>query len=121
MNFLDVTVKGDRLEGDGYSIPLSDKDKAMLSSYNGKVIVLGVRPENVVIGNDVPIKVFSNENLGMNTLVHGNIMVGEKKGMKLTGKIKGWCDYKMGDEIKVSFDRMHFFDKETTNAIREGK
>ena len=57
----------------------------------------------------------------MNTLVHGNIMVGGKKGMKLTGKLKGWCDYKMNDEIKVSFDRMHFFDKETTNAIREGK
>ena len=121
MNFLDVTVKGDRLEGEGFSVPLSDKEKATLASYNGKQIVLGVRPENVVLGNDVPIKVFSNENLGMNTLVHGNIMVGGKKGMKLTGKLKGWCDYKMNDEIKVSFDRMHFFDKETTNAIREGK
>ena len=44
-----------------------------------------------------------------------------KKGAKLTGKLRGWCNYKLGDEIKVSFDRMHFFDKETTNAIREGK
>ena len=70
---------------------------------------------------EISIKIFSNENLGMNTLVHGNIMVDGKKGMKLTGKLKGWCDYKMNDEIKVSFDRMHFFDKETTNAIREGK
>ena len=121
MNFLDVTVKGGVLSGEGFSVPLSDKDKATLASYDGKQIVLGVRPENVILGNDVPVKVSSNENLGMNTLVHGNIMVGEKKGMKLTGKLKGWCDYKMNDEIKVSFDRMHFFDKETTNAIREGK
>ena len=121
MNFLDVTVKGGVLSGEGFSVPLSDKDKATLASYDGKQIVLGVRPENVILGNDVPVKVSSNENLGMNTLVHGNIMVGEKKSMKLTGKLKGWCDYKMNDEIKVSFDRMHFFDKETTNAIREGK
>ena len=121
MNFLDVTVSKGRLEGKGYAIPLSDGDRKLLSSYEGKEIVLGVRPENVVLGNDVPVKVFSNENLGMNTLVHGNILVDGKKGAKLTGKLRGWCNYKLGDEIKVSFDRMHFFDKETTNAIREGK
>ena len=121
MNFLDVTVSKGRLEGKGYAIPLSDGDRKLLSSYEGKEIVLGVRPENVVLGNDDPVKVFSNENLGMNTLVHGNILVDGKKGAKLTGKLRGWCNYKLGDEIKVSFDRMHFFDKETTNAIREGK
>ena len=77
MNFLDVTVKGGVLSGEGFSVPLSDKDKATLASYDGKQIVLGVRPENVILGNDVPVKVSSNENLGMNTLVHGNIMVGE--------------------------------------------
>ena len=114
MNFFDVNVNKGRLEGKGFAIPLSDNDKKTLKNYEGKTIVLGVRPENVVLGNDVGIKVTLNENLGMNTLVHGNI----EGGTKITGKIRGWCDYKAGDNIKVSFDRMHFFDKETTNAIR---
>lgn len=114
MNFFDVTVKGGALVGKGMTVKLSEDQKNTLRSYEGKTIVLGVRPENIVLGDDVTIKVSSNENLGMNTLVHGNI----KGGDKITGKLRGWCDYKNGDEVKVSFDRMHFFDKETTNAIR---
>ena len=114
MNFFDVDVKNGRLEGKGFAIPLDDKQKRTLKNYEGKTIVLGVRPENVVLGNDVGIKVTTNENLGMNTLVHGNI----EGGSKIVGKLRGWCDYKNGDNVKVSFDRMHFFDKEKTNAIR---
>lgn len=114
MNFFDVTVKGGALVGKGMTVKLSEDQRNTLRSYEGKTIVLGVRPENIVLGDDVTIKVTSNENLGMNTLVHGNI----KGGDKITGKLRGWCDYKNGDEVKVSFDRMHFFDKETTNAIR---
>ena len=114
MNFFDVTVKGGALVGKGMTVKLSEDQKNTLRSYEGKTIVLGVRPENIVLGDDVTIKVTSNENLGMNTLVHGNINGGDK----ITGKLRGWCDYKNGDEVKVSFDRMHFFDKETTNAIR---
>ncbi len=117
MNFFTVKVDGSRLAGKGFSVPLSAEDTSLLSSYNGKEIVLGVRPENVIKGNDVSIKVSSNENLGMNTLVHGHIMDGKGVGDKITGKLRGWCDYKSGDEARVSFDRMHFFDKETTKRI----
>ncbi len=117
MNFFTVTVKGDKLVGRGFTVPLSDDDVSLLSSYNNKEIVLGVRPENVVKGDDVTIKVSSNENLGMNTLVHGHIMNGNDLGDKITGKLRGWLDYKNGDEAKISFDRMHFFDKETTKRI----
>ncbi len=117
MNFFTVTVKGDKLVGRGFTVPLSDDDVSLLSSYNNKEIVLGVRPENVVKGDDVTIKVSSNENLGMNTLVHGHIMNGKDLGDKITGKLRGWLDYKNGEEAKISFDRMHFFDKETTKRI----
>ena len=93
MNFFDVTVKGGALVGKGMTVKLSEDQKNTLRSYEGKTIVLGVRPENIVLGDDVTIKVTSNENLGMNTLVHGNI----KGGDKITGKLRGWCDYKNGD------------------------
>ena len=60
----------------------------------------------------------NNENLGMNTLVHGYVANG---GPRIVAKLKGWKVLKAGDTISFSFKRKHFFDKETTNAIRGGK
>ena len=77
----------------------------------------GVRPEDIVEGGNLPVKVFSNENLGMNTLVHGHI--GAQQSSRISGKLRGWTNYKNGDNVMVSFKRKHFFDKETTNAIRK--
>lgn len=113
MNFFDCTVKNGTLEGDGYTVHLKDSDKALLKSYEGKVITLGVRPENITKGTDMCLVVTDNENLGQTTLVHGTI-----GGHKATAKFREWSNYKPGDQVGVSFDRMHFFDKETTNAIR---
>ena len=59
------------------------------------------------------LSVTINENLGQTTLVHGHI-----GGHKATAKFREWSNYKLGDEVSVSFNHMHFFDKETTNAIR---
>ena len=115
MNFFDGEVKGGSIRFDGFEYPLSDKEKALLSDYEGKIITLGVRPENVVPDNAgcVDLSVTLNENLGQNTLVHGTV-----NGHKLIAKVREWCTYKNGDNVKFSFNRVHFFDKETTNAIR---
>lgn len=112
MNFFETTVAGDHLQGKGFQVPLTAQERSGLSSYQGKEIVLGVRPENITEGGSLPIKVFSNENLGMNTLVHGHL-----GGERITAKLRGWKNYKENDVVEVSFDRKHFFDKETTNAI----
>lgn len=117
MNFFSVKVNGNCLIGNGYTVPLSTEQSALLKNYEGKEIVLGVRPENVVVGTDIAITVSTNENLGMNTLVHGHI--GDGRGEKITGKLRGWCTYKSGDKALVSFDKMHFFDKDTTSLIKE--
>ncbi len=119
MNFYDVKVSGGELCGNGFKVPLGESEKALLSDYEGKEIVLGIRPENIVEGDEIEVRVTTNENLGMNTLVHGHIGEEDKASTKISCKLKGWCDYKQGDKVKVSFNRMHFFDKETTNAIRE--
>ena len=117
MNFFDVTVAGDQLRGKDFQVPLTAEDKQTLAAYQGKEITLGVRPENIVEGGSLFIKVFSNENLGMNTLVHGHLGTA-----RISAKLRGWKNYKENDMVPVSFDRKHFFDKETTNAIgRERK
>ena len=121
MNFFDVKVENGYLNGAQFRTKLTPEEAATLKSYEGKTITLGIRPENMVDGGDIPVKVFSNENLGMNTLVHGHIGGSKLASDKITAKLRGWCDYKEGDVVKVNFTRKHFFDKETTKAIEGGK
>ena len=116
MNFFDVVFQDGALKGKGFEVQLSDEEKATLSNYNRREIILGVRPEDIVEGGSLPVKVFSNENLGMNTLVHGHM--GEN--LRVSAKLRGWCDHRAGDVVQLGFKRKHFFDKETTNAIRKG-
>ena len=120
MNFFDVVVKQGYLVNDHLKTSLTPEEADILKGYEGKAITLGVRPENIVEGGDVKINVFSNENLGMNTLVHGHLGSAKSADAKITAKLRGWCNYKAGDVAEVSFTRKHFFDKETTNAIRKG-
>ena len=115
MNFFDVKVNGPVLEGKGFTVNLDEEKQQLLKSYNGKEIVLGVRPENVTEGGEIQIKVTSNQNLGMNTLVYGII----EKGEKITCKFHEWCNYKVDDIANISFKKMHFFDKESTKAIEK--
>jgi len=117
MNFFDVTIKDGKAENAYFAMALTEKEKALLSAYEGKTVVLGVRPEDIAAGGDVDVAVFSNENLGMNTLVHGRLTDGRNQ-QPITCKLRGWCDYKAGDHVQVQFVKRHFFDKETTNAIR---
>ncbi len=116
MNFFDVKVNGDTLTGQGFSAPLTPEEKAVLAPYQGKEITLGVRPEDIAEGDGFGVTVTTNENLGMNTLVYGSI--GGPSGVKVSAKLKGWIDYRHGQDVKFVFQRKHFFDKETTNAIR---
>ena len=119
MNFFDVTVRDGELVNEHLKVKLSKAEQALLRGYAGKEITLGVRPENVAAGGQNTMKVFSNENLGMNTLVHGHLGASTAAVNKISAKFRGWCNYKPGDVVNISFNRMHFFDKETTNAIRE--
>ena len=121
MNFYDVRVDGDKLTGEGFQVALTDEEKHTLRAYGGKVITLGVRPENIMEGPDVPVTVDSNENLGMNTLVHGHIGGSKAASAKISAKLKGWQNYKAGDTASFTFKRKHFFDKDSTNAIQGGE
>ena len=115
MNFFDVTIDNGQAKSPMFTVELTPEEKNRLSSYNGKTVVLGVRPEDIQAGKDVLVHVSVNENLGMSTLVHG--VLSDKK-TRITCKLRSWCEYKKGDEISVSFEKKHFFDKESTNAIR---
>ena len=113
MNFFDMKVSGGKLVSSDMVVDLTPAEQATLRGYEGKVITLGIRPENAHQGGNITMKVSSNENLGHNTLVHGH--VGKHR---ITCKFRDWCEYKDGDVIQISFGRKHFFDKKTTAAIK---
>lgn len=113
MNFFDVKVEQGKLVNDEMTVVLNKEQQQQLRDYVGKEIVMGVRPENIEVGGDIEVTVTNNENLGQNTLVHGHV-----GGKRIVCKLRDWCNYKAGDVEKVKFTSMHFFDKETTNAIR---
>lgn len=116
MNFFEGKIEEEYFACKDFKFALSDQNKELLKDYVGKEVTLGVRPENVVRCDSeegIEVSVNLNENLGQTTLVHG--FAGKTK---ITCKFREWCDYKKDDVVKVSFDRVHFFDKETTNAIR---
>ena len=113
MNLFDVEILNGKAVCADFDVDLSEEEKALLLPYEGKTVTMGIRPENVNEGGHIPVDVFSNENLGYNTLVNGT--VGKHK---ITCKFRDWCTYKAGDKVMVSFTKKHFFDKETTNAIR---
>ncbi len=117
MNFLDAKVEGERLITKTFTLTLTPAEHHALAAYEGKELVLGIRPENTCVGSDFEMKVTSNENLGMNTLVHGHLGR-DGKGERITCKLNGWCNYKPGDVVSIGITRKHFFDKETTVAIK---
>ena len=116
MNFFDATVSDDgkalSLDG-GMTVSLTEAEQSRLEGYRGKIITLGVRPENVEKGGDGEIDVHNSENLGYTTLVHGTL-----GGRRITAKFREWATYKRGETVGITFGKKHFFDKETTNAIK---
>ena len=115
MNFFEGKIQNGSFVCPYFTAPLNAEQKTRLLAYEGKDIILGSRPENIVADANgyININVSLNENLGQTTLVHGSV-----NGHKITAKFREWCNYKSGDQVLASINHMHFFDKETTNAIR---
>lgn len=119
MNMFNGKIENGEFVSELFTYKLSEKQRKLLEPYEGQELVLGVRPENIVRGGSIDFTVTNNENLGMNTLVHGKI--GGKK--IVVCKFAEWCNYKFGDEIKLGFDeeRMHFFEQSKTETDEKGE
>src|SRR6187397_130839 len=58
MNFLDVTVRADAgktaVEAAGLKLTITAANACALESYDGRPVILGVRPEHLILGNGAP-------------------------------------------------------------------
>ena len=115
-----VTKGGGEIE-----IPLGYYEKLKELGYEGKEVVLGIRPEN--ISNDplvletyshakITSKVIVAELLGSEYIVHTDL-----NGESIKAIVHSRQNIKMGDELTFSLDmnRAHFFDVETELSILE--
>ena len=83
---------------------------------------MGIRPEDISDKvdekSDAPtIEIANTELLGAETYIHFEI-----DGTHSIAKVPARVDLKEGDSIKLAFnmDKVHFFDKDSTNVIKEG-
>ena len=129
MNFVDAkcVVEGSKvtLNFDNYSIELPEaKAKKLIDGgYNGKEVILGIRPEDIsddseaiakFAGSVVESDVTGYELLGAEVLLYYTIA-----GANMTARVSADTPARYGDHIKLALDpsKIHVFDKETELTI----
>ena len=127
MNFIDAKIEKE--DGGVYAIFGNSKVKfpegktEALSSYIGKEVVIGIRPEDLhddeayitaVPENVVSANVELTEMMGAETFLYLEI-----SGVACTARVNPRTTAKLGDTIKVAFDpnKIHVFDKDTELAV----
>ncbi|MBR5152469.1 MAG: sn-glycerol-3-phosphate ABC transporter ATP-binding protein UgpC [Clostridia bacterium] len=129
MNFLNVTVDcredGTYLKNDTVSIKLPDGKgkKEEVLAYNGKEVVMGIRPEDlyddeafIAASPDslVDVHIDLTEMMGAETFLY--FQVGD---VQFTARVNPRTTTKLGDDIKIAMDanKIHLFDKDTEAVI----
>ena len=123
-NFLNGIYKDGVFTFDGNSIEVTKKLVEQLKDYDGKEIVMGIRPEDIyceeIVAKTYPSAKFNfqvdiSELLGHESILHGTI--GDNQ--KLVAKVATRLGIDSHTTIEVAFDlsKIHFFDKETTSRI----
>lgn len=128
MNFFEakVVVKDENivLISRDYEISLGRGHLDELESYDGKEVIVGIRPEHIHPEKLVPSTVKRKaiidgivdfvEALGADTIIHVNT-----GSQVLVVKVSGGHHYNIGSKIRIvlDLDKIHVFDKETEEAL----
>lgn len=123
MNFVDFSMDA---SGDS-PVVMREKERFAVEAFSweklkayGKDVILGIRPEDVLIGNGgkIPGKVVSSFPYGMETTV-----IVECMGTNLRSVVFGSINFAEGQEVMVDLNnnRTCFFHKDTEELISLGK
>src|SRR6266545_4008966 len=124
MNFVNVTVRREAdstmVEAAGLKLTVSAADARALEAYNGRQVVMGVRPEHLALGDGAPglsfdARVDVVEQLGSEILLETG--VGDHS--ITVARVPAESSIASGDQVRVSAQpgRLHFFDPETELPI----
>ena len=129
MNFIDAIckVEGERVtlnfEKTSVVLPPAKAKKLIDGGYNGKTVVMGIRPEDI---GDSQIEIEAHKDAVFETDVTGYELLGSEvllyfnvAGTAMTAKVDSRTTARMGDHITLAIDpeKIHCFDKETELTI----
>ena len=129
MNFMDAVVKCCRKRRNTFhrkpcSARTGEQKKALIDGgYNGKTVVVGIRPEDVHDdpdfiaanpGSVITSKIKVYELLGAEVFLYFDV-----EGTQMTARVNPRTELRTGDDAKFALDmnRIHIFDKETELTI----
>ncbi|HIX28566.1 MAG TPA: ABC transporter ATP-binding protein, partial [Candidatus Blautia stercoravium] len=129
MNFLDavVHVKGNDVElkigGTTLEVPASKKKALIEGGYDGKTVVMGIRPEHVY-DDEARIQAFPNSTIEGKITVYELLgaevyLYFDTEGFSMTARVNPRTTARTGDTVKFALDmeKVHVFDKETEQVI----
>jgi len=124
MNMVNATVTDGTLAASGFTLPAPAAAREALKARQGKKVVVGIRPENVVepgrrtSGATAPLELTVDlvETLGDEVVIHGS--QGENQ---IAFKMDPHHPPEFGGKVAalVEVDRMHLFDAETQQRIAD--
>jgi multiple sugar transport system ATP-binding protein len=139
MNLYEATFTGSAIQLGSQTVPLDDSSlsaRPALRSYEGKKIVLGIRPEDFEDASlaaegapTIQAKVTLTEALGSEIMTHfaldaptvdsGDPDAVEETGADAVGRFNPRSRVKIGEtvQIAVATENLHFFDFDTREAI----
>ncbi len=129
MNFIDATCK---VEGDKVSLtfdkttivlPPAKAKKLADGGYNGKKVVMGIRPEDI---SDSEIELAAHKDSSFQTEINGYELLGSEVLLyytigdaKMSAKVDSKTTARLGSRVTLAMDpeKIHCFDKETELTI----
>ena len=129
MNFVDAVckVKGDKVYlqagPSAIELPPAKAKKLIEGGYDGKTVVLGIRPEDV---HDEQMFIEASPNTVIEATIRVYEMLGAEvylyfdyEGTSMTARVNPRTTARTGDTVKFALDaeKIHVFDKETEKTI----
>ncbi len=127
MNFLDAAVTKEgreyTLKTAGMSLTVPPGEAGALERYNGKTVILGIRPEHIYTasscagvtnGYELKTSIEVAELMGAETYLHFNMGDGD-----VTARVASTAGLKSGAKVElvIDIDSIYLFDKETESRI----
>lgn len=127
MNFINAVCKvtGDKVtltvKDVEFEVPEEKAAKLKAGNYDGKTVVVGIRPEDIsdVVNEDqkqavLTATITASEMLGAEVFLYFDV-----DGAPMTARVEPGTSRKMGDKVSfaLNLDKIHVFDKDTTNVI----
>lgn len=119
-NFINAAIEGEYVTFEGYKVKIpTDKLKA-LTAYQGKSVVMGIRPENLHLAKDSEEENSFSFHVEVSELLgHESILNGKVGTQKLIAKVDVSESVDAHNDVKFTLDyeKMYFFDKDTEDRI----